>query len=179
MPIRFKCRAYKLCYSMVHTLYLCRSAKRKVLLPKPSTVYSPTPAVSAPSQLHLHPPSQGTLYTMAPSATSTTITPTPPVAPSPYFITQNTGGTGFTSSTRFPVPPVPVQNTVIVQQGGQSVYVQQQVGSVQQYTMFHVFSTLSEKQTPQCFFCAYLHLPVCRDQHAVLFHSAQFTFNVS
>jgi hypothetical protein len=110
----------------VHVYTHCRSAKRRVLLPKPSTVYPPTStAISTPSQPHLLPPSQGTLFTGAPSVTPTTITPTPP-PPSPYIITQNTSSAGFMGSTRFPAP-VPVQNTVIVQQGGQSVYVQQQV----------------------------------------------------
>lgn len=91
------------------------SSKRKVLLPNPKNIFPSATSSVSPSPHHT--PAQPA---QLPPSTSTA--PSQP----PYVVTQNTGTT-FTSSTRFPTPPVPVQNTVIVQQGGQSVYVQQQV----------------------------------------------------
>ena len=102
--------------------FICRSRRRKVLLPKPKSIFPSMTTASHPLT-----PSQSSLITTSTTTTSTQITSTPTVPPSPYVITQNTGAPQFTSSAQFPVPPVPVQNTVIVQQGSQSVYVQQQV----------------------------------------------------
>lgn len=100
------------------------SSKRRVLLPNPKNIFTSSTSSVSPSPHHT--PAQ-------PAQPSTSTTPSQP----PYVVTQNTGTT-FTSSTRFPTPPVPVQNTVIVQQGGQSVYVQQQV----RYLHVHLIWTL-------------------------------------
>ena len=113
-------------------MHLRRSGKRKVLLPKPKKVFSSSTSPITPS--HHHASSQGIPITTSTVASSATAAP--PVQ-SPYVITQNTGAS-FTSSTHFPAPPIPVQNTVIVQQGGQSVYVQQQVRCVHVYVHVHV-----------------------------------------